>query len=247
MSFIQLVTVLDFRVKKQAIRSALLREGFHRRLAIRKPPILEKNRQYRLQQALEYVEWTIEQQYSILQTDETWITGRRHTRTQVTRRVGEEQDPTCIVEKHQRKKGQMFQGCFYRHTKGLGIFWEKDQGSIRKESYYAYTVPVIHGYIELIKREGIHLILIQDGVPSHAIADTTADLAERGIVVIYQPPYSPDLNPIERVWHIIKNYIQDNFPKSISYNKLRTAIKEAWEKLGRYEFEDLINTIKDRC
>ena len=47
MSFTQLAEVMDFGVKKQAIRSALLREGFHRRLAMRKPPITEKNRRLR--------------------------------------------------------------------------------------------------------------------------------------------------------------------------------------------------------
>ena len=90
MSFTKLAEVLDFGVKKQAIRTALLREGFHRRLAMRKPPISEKNRQIRLQWALEHVDWTLEQWYQILWTDETWITGGRHTRTWVTRRAGEE-------------------------------------------------------------------------------------------------------------------------------------------------------------
>ena len=61
MSFAQLADVLDYGVKKDAIRSALLREGFHRCLAMRKPPISEKNRQIRLQWALEHVNWTIEQ------------------------------------------------------------------------------------------------------------------------------------------------------------------------------------------
>ena len=54
----------------------------------------------------------------------------------------------------------MFWGCFYGHTKGPGIFWEKDWGSINQESYYAYIVLIIHGYIELQRREGIHLKLI---------------------------------------------------------------------------------------
>ncbi len=40
--------------------------------------------------------------------------------------AGEEWDPTCIVERHQRKKGWMFWDCFHGHTLGLGIFWEKD-------------------------------------------------------------------------------------------------------------------------
>ena len=112
MSFAQLVEVMGFGVKKQAIRTALLREGFHRRLAMRKPPITEKNQRIRKAWALEHVNWSIEQWYQILWTDETWITGGRYTRTWVTRRPGEEWDPTCIVEKHQRKKGWMFGAVF---------------------------------------------------------------------------------------------------------------------------------------
>jgi len=61
MSFAKLAEVLDFGVKKQAIRTALLREGFHRRLAMRKPPITEKNRKIRLAWAKEHVKWTLEQ------------------------------------------------------------------------------------------------------------------------------------------------------------------------------------------
>ncbi|CZT48741.1 uncharacterized protein RSE6_09487 [Rhynchosporium secalis] len=48
MSYTQLANALEFGVKKDAIRSALLREGFHRRLAMRKPPISETNRKIRL-------------------------------------------------------------------------------------------------------------------------------------------------------------------------------------------------------
>jgi hypothetical protein len=49
MSFQQLAEVMEFGVKKDAICTALLREGFHCRLAMRKPPITEKNQQLRLQ------------------------------------------------------------------------------------------------------------------------------------------------------------------------------------------------------
>ena len=214
---------------------------------MRKPPISEKNRQYRLQWALEHVNWTMAQWYEILWTDETWITGGRHTRTWVTRRPGEEWDPTCIVERHQRKKGWMFWGCFHGHTKGLGIFWEKDWGSINKDSYQAHTVPMIHGYIEMQKREGKNLVLMQDGAPGHAAADTREDLRERGIIVIFWPPFSPDLNPIERVWHIMKNYLQDNYPEVMSYDILRRAVKDSWDKVGEHEFQELINSMPLRC
>ena len=48
MSFQQLAEAMDFGVKKDAIRSAVLKEGFHRCLAMQKPPISETNRRHRL-------------------------------------------------------------------------------------------------------------------------------------------------------------------------------------------------------
>jgi len=133
----------------------------------------------------------------------------------------------------------MFWGCFHCDIKGPGIFWEKDWGSINAESYCAHTIPIIHGYIELCRRDEIYLKLMQDGAPGHAAADTATDLQERGIEVIFWPAFSPDLNPIERVWHIMKNYLQDNFPEHMSYDRLRSAVKEAWEVIGQFEFREL--------
>jgi len=88
---------------------------------------------------------------------------------------------------------------------------------------------------------------MQDGAPGHAAADTATDLQERGIEVIFWPAFSPDLNPIERVWHIMKNYLQDNFPEHMSYDRLRSAAKEAWEVIGQFEFRDLVESMPARC
>jgi hypothetical protein len=142
----------------------------------------------------------------------------------------------------------MFWGCFHGHTQGPGFLWEKDWGSISAETYRQHTVPVIHGYVELQRREGIHLKLMQDGAPGHSAADTKQELQERGIEVISWPPFSPDLNPIERVCHIMKNYLQDKFPQEVmSYDMLRDAVKEAWENVGQFEFEALIQSMPARC
>ena len=89
---------------------------------------------------------------------------------------------------------------------------------------------------QLQRRAGIELVLMQDGAPGHAAANTKKDLEERGVIVIYWPPFSPDLNPIEKVWHIMKNCLQDHYPENMSYDQLRAAVKDAWEKVGSFEF-----------
>jgi hypothetical protein len=71
MSFYKLADVLNWGVKKDAICTALIQEGFHCRLAMRKPLISPKNKQIRWDWALEHVNWTMAQWYEILWTDET--------------------------------------------------------------------------------------------------------------------------------------------------------------------------------
>ena len=93
MSYSQSANEWSLEPKDDAIRNALMKEGFYRRLAMRKPPISETNRATRLAWSLEHRDWTIELWYVILWTDETWVTGGRHTRTWVTRRAGEEWYP----------------------------------------------------------------------------------------------------------------------------------------------------------
>jgi len=130
----------------------------------------------------------------------------------------------------------MFWGHFPGNMQGPGIFWEEAWGSSNAESYCAHTVPIIHGYMELCSRDGIYLKLMQDGVPGHAAGDTVIDLQESGIEVIFWPAFSPDLNLIKRVWHIVKNYLQDNFSEQMSYDRSRVTVKEAWETIVQDEF-----------
>jgi len=203
MTFLELsVTLFSAIFGVWAIKKALYRLGFRRRIARQKPPLSEKNRRARLEWAREHINWTSEQWSRILWTDETWVKGGHHRRQYVTRRQGEEWDPTCIVERHQRKRGWMFWGCFHGSTKGPGLLWEKEWGKINQQSYCERIVPFIDGWIRFRRQNyGEHLNLMQDGAPGHAAADTKAELEARGVQVLSWPAYSPDLNPIEMCWN----------------------------------------------
>lgn len=155
MTYLELsLRLFNSQFSQHVIRRMLWQQGFRRRVARRKPPISEANRVKRLAFAEEYKDWSIDQWSQILWTDETWVAGGTHRQVLMTRRAGEEYDPTCIQDRFQRKKGWMFWGCFAGYEKGPGLFWEKDWGSINSQSYADHTVPLIHGWLQLQQGQG---------------------------------------------------------------------------------------------
>ena len=64
---------------------------------------------------------------------------------------------------------------------------------------------------------------MQDGAPGHSARYTKQELEERGIRIIYWPPYSPDLNPIKKVWDWMKDHIDIYYSNTekLNYNQLR--------------------------
>jgi hypothetical protein len=157
---------------------------------------------------------------------------------------GEEMEETCLIDRVRKKKGWMFWGSFHGATKGPGIFWEKDWGMITQESYCAHTVPVIHGWM----RMNPGLVLMQDGAPGHSAGETQTDLRERDITPVFWPAFSPDLNPIETLWNIMKDYLENHYPEEdCSYDQLRAHVKEAWDSISSDQLLDLLKTMPQRC
>lgn len=48
---------------------------------------------------------------------------------------------------------------------------------------------------------------MQDGASGHAAHGTIKNIRTRGITIIDWSSYSSDLNPIETIWNIMKDYI----------------------------------------
>lgn len=150
--------------------------------------------------------------------------------------------------KIRKKIGWMFWACFAGYKKGPSLFWEKDWGNLTPPSYSQKIVPLLHGIVRL--RPG--LSVIQDNTPSHVTARTMEDFEERSITPIDWPPYSPDLNPIEHVWKIMKDKIEFNYPNLAGgrrrlSDQIRAIVKEAWDSVSIQELTALIGSIHDRC
>ena len=76
----------------------------------------------------------------------------------------------------------------------------------------ALNAEVINLFLEQFSRglpAGVHAVLIWDGAGYH----TSADLVVPGNVsLILLPPYSPELNPVENLWHFLRAHHWSNRP-----------------------------------
>lgn len=81
-------------------------------------------------------------------------------------------------------------------------------------------------------------IFMHDNAPVHTAGAVQATLEELGVEVMTWPPFSPDLNPIENLWALMKQKIYELYPElehasntAASKELLIKAAKEAWHSL----------------
>jgi transposase len=68
-------------------------------------------------------------------------------------------------------------------------------------------------------------IVVMDNLKAHKVAGVREAIEARGARVEYLPPYSPDLNPIEKCWSKVKTYLRK--AKARTREALEAALKEA--------------------
>ena len=75
------------------------------------------------------------------------------------------------------------------------------------------------------------IILILDNSRSHHADKTVRKARELKITLVFLPPYSPDLNPVEFVWKTIKREVSVRFIQSKEH--LKNIIKNEFMKVEK--------------
>ena len=89
-------------------------------------------------------------------------------------------------------------------------------------------------------------IFMQDNAPSHSAKFTKKFLKDSKINVMFWPPNSPDLNPIENFWSVLKQKLYQNGKKYKSKNELWENITKITSKMDRRAIKNLTDSVKKR-
>jgi hypothetical protein len=89
-------------------------------------------------------------------------------------------------------------------------------------------------------------ILMEDGAPMHRSLAPKKWREDRGLQKLKWPVQSPDLNPIENVWAMMKSILQKRSTPITNIASMKIALQEVWVGLDIEKFEPLIVSLPTR-
>ncbi len=122
--------------------------------------------------------------------------------------------PTCHQRSVQKPASLMVWGCISAYIMGTLHVLE---GTMNAERY----IKVLEQHMLPSRR------CLFQGRPCAAI--TTAWLRSRRVWVLNWPACSPDLSPIENIWHVMKQKICQRLPQTLQ--PLETYIRQEWDQI----------------
>ncbi len=87
-------------------------------------------------------------------------------------------------------------------------------------------------------------IFQQDLAPAHTAKSTKNWLNDHGVGVLDWPANSPDLNPIENPWGMVKRKMRNKRPKNA--DELKATVKETWASIPPQQCHKLITSMPRR-
>jgi transposase len=119
----------------------------------------------------------------------------------------------------------MFWGCFSKLGLGPLVALE---GTMNAEKYIELLKDTI---IPELAAAGRPMTFMQDNAPCHTANVVKAFMEENGIETLKWPPQSPDMNPIENLWAIVKARRQKKYGLPKSKNQLIDQIFDIWDNI----------------
>jgi hypothetical protein len=77
-------------------------------------------------------------------------------------------------------------------------------GSVNRDHFFYFVRGSLIPMMKPLDRHGPHSVFILDNCSVHQVREVTQLLTQEGIVVLFPPPHSPDLNPIVEAFSYVR-------------------------------------------
>ncbi len=206
-----------------------------------KPLLNQRQRPKHLTWAVEKKNWTVAQWSKVLFSDESkFCISFGNQGPRVWRKSGEAQNPCCLKSSVKFPQSVMIWAamssagvgplCFLKSTVNAAIYQEI------LEHFMLPSADKLYGDADFIFQ--------QDLAPAHTAKGTKSWFNDHGVTVLDWPANSPDLNPIENLWGIVKRKMRDTRPNNA--DDLKATVKETWASIPPQQCHKLITSMPRR-
>ena len=105
--------------------------------------------------------------------------------------------------------------------------------------------PLWNFYVELYEERGVAKV-IEDGAPVHRSKIAQSFRDRNSMETFPHLAQSPDMNPIEHVWYIMKRAINKRQKRPRDVEELKEALLEEWDKIDIKVINSLIDSMPNR-
>ena len=132
----------------------------------------------------------------------------------------------------------MVWGCFT--SDGVGYLC-RINGRMNSELYQKILEEDFFGTLSWYKIQKDNITFQHDNDPKHTAKRIKKWLKKKKVNVLYWPPQSPDLNPIEHLWNEAKRRLYKQ-PKATSQEDLWEKLQDIWNNIESEVYIKLINS-----
>ena len=236
---------MHVKVSPTTLRKAMKSIGFCNRVAAKKPFLSKKHKADRLAFANEHKHWTTSNWRNVIWTDETsFEIGKRSRQVKVWRKSHERFFLDCLAPTFKSGRSSvMVWGVITGFEKYPLVIIPPDRRSGRDFVNVVYESRLSGFYF--LHDHPETLTLMKDGAPVHHSKESSNWRQAHGIRKLSWPENSPDLNPIENLWKIVKDIVQKEV---LPQNKeeLVNTIHRAWEEVSLELIECILASMPHR-